>query len=132
MADPILSIIIPTRDRPNLLATCLAALAKQSSSRLFDVFIGNDNRVSQISIPEDLPFKVTKTSIVGRGAVAARMACVVNARSRFLGFLDDDAIPREDWVERLISSLEAHGSRTVVTGRIEALQCSLLSRARQA
>jgi glycosyltransferase involved in cell wall biosynthesis len=115
-SEPILSIIIPSRDRPDLLAKCLRALARQFAYGLFEVLVGDDSRKSRYSKIFDYPFQITVVRANSRGAAAARNACARVARGLLLGLLDDDAIPCENWVERLISGLETAGPNTALTG----------------
>ncbi len=128
-----LSIIIPTRDRADCLATCLEALARQSSPDVFEVIVADDNRFGPLQIPTGLPFAVATTRATQRGAAPARMAAVAVARSDLLGFLDDDAVPDTGWVAQALARRETLLTAPIaITGRILPLQDRLLSQARQA
>jgi glycosyltransferase involved in cell wall biosynthesis len=94
-----ISVVVPTRRRPELLARCTAALDRQTVS--VEIIVVDDS--------------------AGRGPAAARNEGVRRARAEVVCFTDDDCIPRSDWAERLVSALaEANvaGGRTVTLGRV--------------
>lgn len=52
------------------------------------------------------------------GLSAARNAGIAEARGNVVCFLDDDAIPQPDWLERLLESYDAHPETGVIGGHI--------------
>lgn len=84
MKKPKLSIVICTiKKRQKILETmCLPALQKQTFKDFELVIIKN------------------------KGLAEARNEGVRKAQSDFVAFIDDDAIPREDWIENVIKNLE--------------------------
>jgi glycosyltransferase involved in cell wall biosynthesis len=128
---PAVSVIIPTRNRPADLRRCLHALAECSTGALAQVIIVDDcsrPRVSDVYGPP-LPIELVRLS-QPRGATGARAVGVHRARARILAFLDDDALPRADWLDVIVDSFE--GDRAAITGRVLPFDAGLMSRARQA
>jgi len=138
MHNPAVSVIIPTKDRPELLARCLdGLLAELRAAPPFEVIIGNDfsryDVAGQVGVhPLAHVTPVAVVDAVQPGAAGARMGAVARASGEILGFLDDDATPQPGWFAALIAGLEVRGARDAVTGRILPYQDSLLSRSRQA
>jgi glycosyltransferase involved in cell wall biosynthesis len=104
-----ISVIVPTRDRPESLRRCLDALAVQSALDDFEVIVVDDGSADPRAIEE----------IVGRhsfarvirldhsGPAGARNAGVASARGRFVCFTDDDCEPAPLWAARLVAALES-------------------------
>jgi len=54
------------------------------------------------------------------GLSRARNAALASARGEVIAFLDDDAIARVDWIERILHAFDARGTSIgVLTGRIQ-------------
>ncbi len=104
--DPIVSVIIPTRDRPDTLARTLRALALQSlSSGPYEVVVVDDG--SSVSTREAV--EIERRASGGRvayvrqqaaGPAAARNAGIQRARAPLLLFLGDDIVPKDGLLEQ--------------------------------
>jgi glycosyltransferase involved in cell wall biosynthesis len=99
---PLVSVIVPTRDRPALLAEALASLAAQTLSD-FECLVVDDGGTHGVALPADARFRLVRRDWSG-GAAAARNTGIAEARGRYVAFLDDDDryLP-----ERLALGLEA-------------------------
>jgi GT2 family glycosyltransferase len=101
---PPVSIIIPTKDAPEMLGRCLASISEKTSYPEFEVILldndTSDERALQLMeqysvkrIPFPDPFNFSRAN--NQGAVAAR--------GDFLVFLNNDTeIVAEDWLQHLI------------------------------
>jgi len=103
--DPLFSIVIPTYERPQRLAECLAALTRLDYPRgRFEVIVVDDG--SRVP-PEDVVssfgerFSVTLVRQSHAGPAAARNTGAARARGRVLAFTDDDCGPAADWLRTL-------------------------------
>jgi len=102
---PIFSIIIPTYNRPEQLATCLEALTRLDYPRdCFEVIIVDDG--SPMCLDSVLsPFKEQLTAELIRqdnaGPAAARNTGSIHAKGQFLAFTDDDCLPAPNWLQAL-------------------------------
>lgn len=82
---PRISVVVPTRDRPELLKRCLAALEKQT-------------------IPVEI---VVVEDTEGRGPAWARNQGMQRARGQIICFTDDDCAPFPNWAEALAKPIQA-------------------------
>lgn len=105
------SVVVPTRDRPGPLDTCLEALAAQSLPRdRFEVIVVDDGSRAPVE-PRLNAWRARINIEVGRtpgaGPSAARNAGVAMASGRYLAFTDDDCVPDPGWLQALLSGFEA-------------------------
>jgi glycosyltransferase involved in cell wall biosynthesis len=115
---PARSVIVCTRYRPDLLGRCLAALADQE---------GNDHEVIVVDNTPGDPETERVVSSHGFGYLVEPRVGLSRARNRgalaasgdLVAFIDDDAIPALDWLEKHAAALE--DSRVAATtGRIRS------------
>jgi GT2 family glycosyltransferase len=93
---PLVSVVVPTCGRPELLLRCLAALERQSLPRdRFEVMVVVDSK--------------------REGPAAARNRGLRLARAPLIAFTDDDCVPDPAWLSR---GLEAMAGNDAVCGRI--------------
>jgi glycosyltransferase involved in cell wall biosynthesis len=107
VGERLISVVVPTRDRPDQLERCLAALERQTASDSIEVIVvddGSANRAAVEDAVKDRP-QVRLVRLDGAGPAAARNRGVRAARGTYICFTDDDCEPRADWVERLAGSL---------------------------
>ena len=98
---PLVSVVVPTHGRPELLTRCLDALAQQTLPRNdYEVVVVSDGpdprtravlersgyRVRHVELPEQ------------RGPAAARNAGWRAAASDVIAFTDDDTVPATEWL----------------------------------
>jgi glucosyl-dolichyl phosphate glucuronosyltransferase len=107
---PRLSIVVATYNRSDLLAGLLLALTKQTVRKEdFEVLIV-DNSPAADSRVNDLCKREAYANL-NLNCIHYPVLGVSNARNRgageayadLIGFLDDDTLPSQDWVERVIS-----------------------------
>jgi GT2 family glycosyltransferase len=105
---PLISVIIPTHDRPQALARCLESLGAQTAIDQLEVIVVDDGSGAASEIASDVGSRARARLIrrAGSGPAAARNAGARAARGAFLCFTDDDCAPRPDWAERLIEALD--------------------------
>jgi glycosyltransferase involved in cell wall biosynthesis len=102
-AAPRISVVVPTRDRPEALERCLAALARQTDPSI-EIVVVDDGSRDEGAVPRVVVRVVPGARIVrGRGAgpAAARNRGVQAARGDVVCFTDDDCVPEPGWAERL-------------------------------
>ena len=119
---PLVSIVIPTFDRPKILRACLQGIADLQFDRaLLEVIVvddGSSERVDGVltEFRDRLHVRVVTQRRAGPGA--ARNAGVGLAAGRYLAFLDDDCVPAPDWLEVLTREL-ARDDRCLLGGRVD-------------
>jgi glycosyltransferase involved in cell wall biosynthesis len=115
------SVIVPTRDRPEALGACLAALAAQTAVDLEVIVVDDGSRR-----PADVAAVVARHPTArllpgaGTGPAAARNTGAAAARGEVLCFTDDDCVPYADWAELLAAEIDggadAAAGRTLSSG----------------
>lgn len=107
MTAPEISVVIPTFNRPELLAACLEGFAGQSVERgRFEVVVvddGSDAPLDGVVAPyrQRMDLRLERRS--HRGVAAARNVGVVLARAPLLILFDDDQSPLPEMVARCLA-----------------------------
>jgi len=107
VADPEITVVVPTRDRPDNLAFCLAALDAQTVSSMETIVI-DDGRPGNEAVERAVGRSPRCRLLPAprRGAAAARNAGVAAARAPLVLFTDDDCAPHPGWAVALARKLE--------------------------
>jgi len=106
--QPLLSVVIPTRNRRKQLEKLLRVLDQQSASpALWEMIVVNNlsNDDTQVFL-EDLSTTIPNLKALIEatpGSNYARNLGVKNAKSALIAFIDDDALPHPQWIERILS-----------------------------
>ena len=112
-----LSVVLPTRDRPDLLKGALESLA--TSLRPGDEVIvvdsaSRDRRVREVV--EAAGARYVRCDVPG--ASLARNTGWRAARSELIAFVDDDVRVERDWAEQVDAVFAAHPDVAFITGRV--------------
>jgi glycosyltransferase involved in cell wall biosynthesis len=108
-AEPRVSVVVPVRDRRDLLGPMLEALDSQTF-RDFEVIIVDDGSTdgsaecADAAIVADSPARVLRQSQVG--AVRAREIGVLEARGDILAFTDSDCMPSPTWLATGVEAMD--------------------------
>jgi glycosyltransferase involved in cell wall biosynthesis len=103
------SVIVPTRDRPDLLRQALVSVAAQQYRDVEVVVVNDGGREvgSAVSpLRSELPIRVLDLPS-SLGPSAARNAGIDLARGRYLAFLDDDDLYRSHHLRAAVALLDA-------------------------
>jgi glycosyltransferase involved in cell wall biosynthesis len=100
---PYISIVIPTYNRPTVLASCMQAIAGVAYPRdRFEVIVVNDGGTApldEILAPyRELSLRLIHQANSGPAAARNRGAC--EATGELIVFTDDDCAPAPDWLAR--------------------------------
>jgi glycosyltransferase involved in cell wall biosynthesis len=107
-SDPIVSVIVRTKDRPHLLAEALKSIKSQTYANVEIVVVndgGEDVHDLAKSIAGDIPL-IYVSHETNRGRAAAANSGLAAARGLYLNFLDDDDIFYPDHIQTLVAALE--------------------------
>jgi GT2 family glycosyltransferase len=109
--SPLATIVVPVRNRSDLLRECLDGLMKQDLvGELFDVLVCDDGSTEDISAViadfQSGPVGVRLLSQPPLGPAAARNLGIRNSHSPTLVFIDSDVRPHPEAVRRLVEALE--------------------------
>jgi glycosyltransferase involved in cell wall biosynthesis len=105
--EALISVVVPTRDRPDALRRCLDALSAQTVLDRLEVVVVDDgsHAADEVAAASAGHAHVRLIRRAGGGPAAARNAGARAARGAFLCFTDDDCVPRPDWADRLVDTL---------------------------
>lgn len=107
---PTVSVIVPVRDRPDLLALLFNALSKQDLKDFEVMIVDDGSRESVDAVVEDARrhgLRVGYKRTEGLGAVEARCVGVAEARGRILAFTDSDCEPEPRWLAAGVEAIDA-------------------------
>jgi glycosyltransferase involved in cell wall biosynthesis len=110
-----ISVVVPTRDRPDSLRRCLAALSAQDAKSLDVVVVddGSRNRAALEAALGEAP-EARCLHTPARGPAAARNLGAVATEGEVICFTDDDCEPEPAWAARLGAAARESG---VAAGR---------------
>jgi glycosyltransferase involved in cell wall biosynthesis len=104
---PSISVVVPTRDRPDALEECLSALDRQTAAGLLEVVVVDDGSDAADEVAEVVGRhgRARLVRVRSGGPAAARNVGAREARGDTLCFTDDDCVPEKDWVEQLAAAI---------------------------
>src|SRR5688572_3463399 len=115
------SVVVPTYRRPDLLARCLAALARQQGPQQIEVVVADDaddeptRRIVQQATTKNVRIRYVR--VAGRhGPAAARNAGWRASHGEIIAFTDDDCVPDSGWVAAGVAGF-ADPAVAAVTGQ---------------
>ncbi len=116
-----ITVCICTYRRPELLERLLVALAKQRTDGRFHfscVVVDNDGTASARPLIErlqpTLPFPIRYDVEPARNFALVRNRAIGLASGKLFAFIDDDEVPREDWLIQMLRVLDEHGADAVL------------------
>lgn len=125
MSEIAVSVIVPTRNRPEALRQCLAALAAQDMPLAqFEVLICDDGSdedvrtVAEQAQQTGLPVRYLRQA--PRGPATARNLGIRHAQGEIIAMTDSDTLPDRAWLRNLIEALNAHPEAVGVEGKVYA------------
>jgi glycosyltransferase involved in cell wall biosynthesis len=115
---PAMSVVIPTRDRPELLARAAASVlaALGPSDELIVVDSASVDAAAVAATVSDPRARVLRCE--RPGATVARNAGWRAARHELVGFVDDDVVVETGWADAFKQCRQTHPEAAFITGRI--------------
>jgi len=111
---PMVSVIVRTKDRPELLAEALASIAA-STYRRVEVVLVNDGGEPP-SVPVDFSLPVVRVEMdTNQGRAAAANAGIDAATGAYICFLDDDDLIEPEHIQTLSTLVASAGVRVAYT-----------------
>ena len=97
------TVVVPTYRRPEHLRRCLQGIHTQSRTPEEIVIVRrSDDEATRAFLAERAPADFVEVTTDKPGVVAALAAGVSAAAGEIVAFLDDDAVPHTEWLERLL------------------------------
>ena len=110
--DPLVSVVIPTRGRPEKLRACLDRLSRQSASTpRFEVIVSLDgpcDASSAVCADDWAGFDLVLIEAPREGIAVAKNCAIEASRGRFLLLINDDILPEPGFVS---AHAAAHAER---------------------
>lgn len=119
--DPLVSVIIPTRNRPEKLRACLDLLAGQTpDTPAFEVIVSLDgpcDASTEVCEQSRTGLELTLVKSPRQGIAVAKNHAIERSRGKFLLFINDDVLPDRSFVS---AHAAAHTERESA-GHVEAM-----------
>ena len=123
---PLFSVIVPTHDRPELLAAALSSVRRQTCPDL-ECIVVDDASSTPAVVPDDPRFRLVRRARRG-SAAAARNDGLAVARGRFVTFLDDDDVMLPERLAAVTPLLASAPAVVCWQGRLETGEAQNASR----
>lgn len=117
---PAISVVVATRERPDLLERCLASLARLAYPRYEVIVVDNaptSDRTERL-VRERFASTATYVREPVRGLASAHNRGLAEAQGSVIAFTDDDVIADRDWLAALAEGFVAGPTVGCVTGLI--------------
>lgn len=111
------SVIVPCRNARGTIEGCLGALGRQTHAPREVIVVDGASDDGSADAAARFPVTLIR-SPRPLSAGEARNAGLARASGEIVAFTDADAVPRDDWVERIAAALEARPGAAGVGGRI--------------
>jgi glycosyltransferase involved in cell wall biosynthesis len=117
---PVVSVVVPTRDRAGYLDVTLASLADQDFAEPYEVIVVDDG--SRDSTPEVIRRHGVRSLVHDppRGPNAARNEGARAAESDLIALVDDDVFAPRAWLRELVGGARRHSDAQAFGGPIRA------------
>src|SRR5271166_2955371 len=111
---PFVSIVVPTRGRPELLRNCLESLIRLDyPHERYEIIVIEDGTQSGQQVTSEItqrsPVPVCYHRIPHSGAATARNVGLSRSSRDIVAFIDDDAMAVSAWLGRLVTALLSVG-----------------------
>lgn len=110
--SPLISIVVCTHNRSELLKSCLSSLESQCKSLPVEIIVvDNNSSDSTKSVVQEYQDRTSKIRYVlerSQGVSHARNRGFKEANGKYVAYLDDDARACPGWIEAIITFFENH------------------------
>lgn len=129
MADPVVSVVVPTFNRAPSLRRLLAALQEAEvppgGVEVVVVDDGSSDGTAEVVAAAGPPIRYVRQE--NRGPAAARNRGWASARGQIVAFTDDDTVPDRRWLLDLVEWFDSHPDAGAVGGAIRPLRPGFLA-----
>lgn len=119
--DPLVSVLIPTRNRPDLVRACIDALMMQAGPP-FEVLVldqsEGDATAEVVRRRGDGEGRLRHVPVAGVGRSRGLNAGIPLARGPWIVMMDDDCVAQPGWLESLAAEIGEASPREAIVGRV--------------
>ena len=124
VGNPVITVVICTRDRAAILPRCLDGLVRQTLpfDRFEVVLVANAASDDTIAVAESHIAALPNLRVIAEpvlGLSRARNTGLATATTPLVAFVDDDAVARPDWLDRFLAAFDQAERPHVVGGELE-------------
>jgi GT2 family glycosyltransferase len=120
--EPLVTVVVATRDRPQSLARCLEALAALTYARFEVVVVDNApstrETLAVVQQQSSLDARVRYVRELRPGVSCARNRGLGEARGELVAFTDDDVVVDPGWLDGVVRGFDRSLSVACVTGLV--------------
>ena len=99
---PVVSVIVPTHNRPEYLRRALNSVKKQTISGVESIVVDDASSVDLEDVLQDFPDVIYLRNKTNKGPCYSRNRGLKHARGKFINFLDDDDILYPQKIEKQV------------------------------
>ncbi|MEB2308882.1 MAG: glycosyltransferase [Candidatus Brocadiaceae bacterium] len=122
--NPLVSVIVPTFNRPDTLKVSLESIASQTYKHI-EVVVVNDAGEDVSAVVDLFHDRLSIQYLVhseNKGLAAARNTAIRHASGEYIAYLDDDDRFYQDHIETLVTYLETHEDKVAYTDAFRVCQ----------
>ena len=117
---PLVSVIVPVWNSPDLIARCLAALKRQNYPKnRFEVIVVDNGSTDNTAKIVRLFAGVQLVAEAEPGSYQARNTGLKRATGEYVAFTDADCVPTKEWLQALVEAARNCPNAGIVAGCIE-------------
>ena len=120
MNRPRVSVVIPTYNRAAFLQEALDGLICGQHTDFEVLVMDQSDDDATERLVDGFDERVIYHRMSRRGANPARNLGAALARADLVAFLDDDCVPRPDWLSRIVSAFDTQGELEFIFGQLKA------------
>ena len=114
--DHLVSVITPTHERPDQLATAIRSVIAQTYGRWEMIVVDDGGDVAKSVVADIGDARVRAHAISHRGVTGARNAALDLAEGSLVTYLDDDNELDPDWLKAVVWGFQTHPDTEVLYG----------------
>lgn len=121
--NPLVSVIVPTYNRPDMLKVAIQSIQDQVFQN-YEIIVVNDAGQDVSSVVQAFNSRkiVYLSHEINKGLAATRNTGIRAAKGKYIAYLDDDDIYYPEHIDTLVTFLESNNFKVAYTDANEALQ----------
>jgi GT2 family glycosyltransferase len=122
MKDPLVSIVVCTRNRPEHIETCIQSLLEQQYHNIEVVIVDQSSSTESYKIIQRLfgsaKIKIRYTATNSVGLSKARNIGIKYSSGEIVAFTDDDVIADKNWILNMVNDFHEYSTINCIFGKV--------------